>query len=47
MGKPLTDVEDDLDYVMKTVSFLLALVNMKYGVRIDPKIMFPNATGPT
>lgn len=42
MGKPLTDVEENLEYVMKTVSFLLALVNMKYGVKIDPKIMFPN-----
>ena len=42
MGKPLTDLEEDLEYVMKTVSFLLALVNMKYGVKIDPKNMFPN-----
>ena len=42
MGKPLTDIDEDLEYVMKTVSFLLALVNLKYGVKIDPKIMFTN-----
>jgi hypothetical protein len=41
IGKAFTGVEGDLQYIKKTVSFLIALVNKKYGVRIDPKALFP------
>ncbi len=35
MGKPLPNVDDDLDFISKTVNYLMALVNRKYGVQLN------------
>jgi hypothetical protein len=36
-GTPLTNVEDDLVFLKRTASYLIALVNARCGVRIDPR----------
>lgn len=40
MGKPVANIDDDLDFIWKTVNYLLALVNHKYGVQLNPIKMF-------
>lgn len=35
MGKPLTSIDDDLDFISKTANYLLALVNQKYDVKLN------------
>ena len=40
MGKPVTNINDDLDFIWKTVNYLLALVNHKYGVQLNPIKVF-------
>jgi hypothetical protein len=37
----LTNVDDDLTYVIKTGNYLMGLVHQKYGVRIHPLKVFP------
>lgn len=44
IGEPITGVDDDLQYIKRTVSFLIALVNKKYKIQIDPRAIFPNIT---
>lgn len=46
MGKPIGNVDDDLDFLSKTVNYLLALVNQKYGAQLDPVTMFNLGTPP-
>ena len=36
MGKPIANIDEDLDFISKTVNYLLALVNHKYGVQLNP-----------
>lgn len=43
MGKQMTGVDGDLQYVLKTVHFLISLVHAKHGVKIDMSTMFPAA----
>jgi hypothetical protein len=47
MGKPVANIEDDLDFILKTANYLLALVNRKYGVQLNTKKMFNLRAGPT
>jgi hypothetical protein len=35
MGKPLANIDNDLDFISKTANYLLALVNHKYGVQLN------------
>lgn len=43
IGTALLGVEEDLTYVKRTINYLIALINKKYGVRLDMAIMFPAA----
>jgi hypothetical protein len=46
VGKPLTNLDDDLDFISKTAKFLVALVHEKYGVQINSGNAFnPPAPG--
>lgn len=40
MGKHIAKIEDDLDFLFKTANYLLALVNQRYGVQLNPVTMF-------
>jgi hypothetical protein len=40
MGKPVANIDDDLDFILKTANYLLALVNHKYGVQLNIMKMF-------
>jgi hypothetical protein len=40
MGKPVANVDDDLDFISKTANYLMALVNQKYGVQLNPLKVF-------
>ena len=43
-GEALANVEEDLEFVLKTANFLMSLVNQKYGVQLHPlKIFAPPA----
>ncbi len=35
LGKPIANIDDDLDFISKTANYLLALVNHKYGVQLN------------
>jgi hypothetical protein len=35
IGKPVANIDDDLDYISKTANYLMALVNHKYGVHLN------------
>lgn len=35
LGDPIETIANDLEYVSKTVNFLMALVNQKYGARLN------------
>lgn len=35
MGKPISDIEETLEYISKTANFLMGLVNKKYGVQLN------------
>jgi hypothetical protein len=45
LRSPLSDVGTDLEYILKTNNYLAALVNMRYGVQINPLKVFPQASG--
>ncbi len=34
-GKPVANIDDDLEFISRTANYLLALVNNKYGVQLD------------
>lgn len=36
MGKPVVKIDDDLDFILKTGNYLLALLRSTYGVQINP-----------
>jgi hypothetical protein len=40
IGKPVAGIDDDLDFILKTANYLLALVNSAYGVQINPARAF-------
>lgn len=40
LGKPITDVETELDYMNKTCMYFMGLVNFRYRLRIDPNFAF-------
>lgn len=40
MGKPVANIDDDLDFISKTTKYLLALVNHKYGVQLNISKVF-------
>jgi hypothetical protein len=40
MGKPLAEVDENLEFISKTSNFLMGLVNQKYGVKINPLRLF-------
>jgi len=40
MGKTVANIDDDLDFILKTANYLLALVNNKYGVQLNVLTMF-------
>ncbi len=46
MGKAIANIDEDLDFILKTANYLLALVNNKYGVQINILTMF-NLPTPT
>lgn len=46
MGKPVANIDADLDYILKTANYLLALVNHKYGVQLNVAKMFNLGAGP-
>lgn len=35
MGKPVANIDDDLEFISRTANYLLALVNNKYGVQLN------------
>lgn len=35
MGKPIPNIDEDLEYIAKTANFLMGLVNQKYGVQLN------------
>ncbi len=39
-GNSFTNVETDLTYISKTANYLMALVNQKYGLRLDMRFLF-------
>jgi hypothetical protein len=41
LGVRLPRGDDDLSYLFKTTHFLLPLVNQRYGIRLDPNLVFP------
>jgi hypothetical protein len=40
MGKPVINIDDDLDFISKTVNYLMALVNEKYDVQLNTLKVF-------
>lgn len=40
LGQQLKDVEEDLIYLRDTANYFLALINRKYGIRLNPAVMF-------
>jgi hypothetical protein len=40
MGLPIPDIDGDLDFISRTANYLMALVNHKYGVRLDVAKVF-------
>jgi hypothetical protein len=35
LGKPVANIDKDLDFISRTANYLMALVNQKYGVRLN------------
>ena len=46
MGKPVVNIDDDLDFISKTANYLLALVNHKYSVQLNIIKIFGLPTPP-
>jgi hypothetical protein len=40
LGQQLHEVETDLKYLRDTANYFLALINYKYGIRLNPALMF-------
>jgi hypothetical protein len=40
LGQQLHDVETDLKYLRDTANYFLALINHKYGIQLNPALMF-------
>jgi hypothetical protein len=39
LGRPINAVEDELDYMNRTCMYFLGLVNLRYGLKIDPQFV--------
>lgn len=40
LGGAVPTIEADLEYIGKTANYFMSLVNQRYGIRLDPMIMF-------
>jgi hypothetical protein len=40
LGEELVNIENDLEYISKTVNYLMALVNQKYGLQLNLRLLF-------
>ena len=36
LGKGITNAEGEVDFLMRTALFFLGMVNLHYGIRLDP-----------
>ena len=36
LGLPIENVDEEFDYMNRTCMYFMSLVNMRYGIKIDP-----------
>lgn len=40
LGRAFTNADDEVDYLMRTALFYMGLVNLRYGLQINPLYVF-------